>query len=230
MEEKLNGEQSQQSANLMELAKQEQNELETDNTKDISDKCDSQFGKFKDAKSLLDAYTNLEAEFTRKSQKLAKLMEESNAKNLQQNAIDSGAQKIEYSPQYKSQDWKRKVSDFLEKNPDAKKEAKNIANILIENKELASIDGCLEIAYKMVKANSAKEPASLADSEEFLKEYIVNNPRAKELIINNYINSLNDFSSAPKLISGQAKSINAPTKNKVGSLEKAKELTLKLFT
>ena len=157
-------------------------------------------------------------------------MEESNAKNLQQATKDEVAEKVEHTPKFKGQDWKRRVSDFLETNPDAKQDAKLIANILLENKELASIDGCLDIAYKMVKANKAKEPASLATSEEFLKEYIVDNPRAKELIINNYINSLNDFSASPKLISGQATTLNALAKNKVGSLEKAKELTLKLFT
>ena len=37
----------------------------------------SNFGKFKDAESLLKAYNNLEAEFTKKSQKLAMLETES---------------------------------------------------------------------------------------------------------------------------------------------------------
>ena len=41
------------------------------------------FGKFKDAESLLKAYTSLEAEFTKKSQKLATLEGE---KEIQQNS------------------------------------------------------------------------------------------------------------------------------------------------
>ncbi len=36
------------------------------------------FGKFKDAKSLLDAYNNLQSEFTRKCQKLAEIQKENN--------------------------------------------------------------------------------------------------------------------------------------------------------
>jgi len=223
MEENLNGEQSQETANIMELAKQENEKIEKEENNSIDG--DSQFGKFKDAKSLLDAYNSLQAEFTRKSQKLSKLLSEK--ETIEDRAPEKPAEII---PQFKKGDWKVKVSSFLEKTPDAKQHAKQMAKILMENKELASIDGCLEIAYKMAKSEAIKEPASLAASEEFLKEYIVNNSRAKELIISDYINSLNDFSSAPKLISGQAKSINAPTKNKVGSLEKAKEITLKLFT
>jgi len=223
MEENLNGEQSQETANIMELAKQENEKIEKEENNSTDG--DSQFGKFKDAKSLLDAYNSLQAEFTRKSQKLSKLLSEK--ETIEDRAPEKPAEII---PQFKKGDWKVKVSSFLEKTPDAKQHAKQMAKILMENKELASIDGCLEIAYKMAKSEAIKEPASLAASEEFLKEYIVNNSRAKELIISDYINSLNDFSSAPKLISGQAKSINAPTKNKVGSLEKAKEITLKLFT
>ena len=224
MEENLNGEQSQENASEMELAKQEK-EIKKEDSNSMD--CDSQFGKFKDAKSLLDAYTHLEAEFTRKSQKLAKLLSERGAENTIAPLKEEPTNVV---LQYKKQDWKVKVSSFLEKTPEAKTEAKAMAKILMENKDLASLENCLEIAYKMAKSESIKQPASLANSEEFLKEYIVDNPRAKELIINNYINSLNDFSNAPKLISGQAKTINAPTKNKVGSLEKAKELTLKLFT
>ena len=41
---------------------------------------DSMLGKFKDAKTLLDAYNSLQAEFTRKSQKLAEFQKE-NEKN-----------------------------------------------------------------------------------------------------------------------------------------------------
>ena len=43
---------------------------------------DSMLGKFKDAKSLLDAYNSLQAEFTRKSQKLAELQKENDKSAL----------------------------------------------------------------------------------------------------------------------------------------------------
>ena len=57
----------------------EQPVLETEqiqNNFDSENQDGSIYGKFKDAKSLLDAYNNLEAEFTRKSQKLAEFQKE----------------------------------------------------------------------------------------------------------------------------------------------------------
>ena len=44
----------------------------------IIDGSNNNFGKFKDDESLLKAYSNLEAEFTKKSQKLAMLENEVN--------------------------------------------------------------------------------------------------------------------------------------------------------
>ena len=53
----------------MENEQLEQLQTEPENQSENSE--GSTFGKFKDAQSLLDAYNSLQAEFTRKSQKLA---------------------------------------------------------------------------------------------------------------------------------------------------------------
>ena len=45
------------------------------------------FGKFKDAESLIKAYSSLEAEFTKKSQKLAMLESEVNKEKEEQNRL-----------------------------------------------------------------------------------------------------------------------------------------------
>ena len=50
-------------------------EPETINLNSTTQDEGSIFGKFKDAKTLLDAYNSLQAEFTRKCQKLADFME-----------------------------------------------------------------------------------------------------------------------------------------------------------
>lgn len=46
---------------------------EVDNTKDEAQKSEGSHGKFKDADALLSAYNSLQAEFTRKCQRLAEL-------------------------------------------------------------------------------------------------------------------------------------------------------------
>ena len=65
----------------------------------------SQFGKFKDANSLLTAYNNLQAEFTKKCQKLSEL-EKEKLQEVENNNI----------PIFDKEDWQTKVSTFLNSN------------------------------------------------------------------------------------------------------------------
>ena len=58
--------------------------IETENSES------SIYGKFKDAKTLLDAYNSLQAEFTRKSQKLAEFQ-----KQIEENAVFSKSDSLE---------------------------------------------------------------------------------------------------------------------------------------
>ena len=59
----------------------------------------SMIGKFKDAKTLLDAYNNLQAEFTRKSQKLAEFQKEleENANFKTYSSVDDFIKKTQYT-------------------------------------------------------------------------------------------------------------------------------------
>ncbi|MBO5954910.1 MAG: hypothetical protein J6Q13_02965, partial [Clostridia bacterium] len=91
----------------------EQPELNLEGSKD--------YGKFKDAESLLKAYSNLEAEFTKKSQKLA-MLESENEKNLseltkraeQEKKVDEFVSKFEILKPFKSA-----MKESLSNNEDA---------------------------------------------------------------------------------------------------------------
>lgn len=191
----------------------------------------SPFGKFKDATSLLSAYNNLQAEFTRKSQKLKELekLNSPSGENvaLPQESVPS--ENGEIAPRYKSADWKKQVTDFLAQNPEAKEEAKAISKILLENRDIACSKDCLSLAYKLAIANKYVKPALLANDEEFLGKYIVNNSRAKELIIDEYIKSLKARPTAPATISGQAQSLSPTKPHKITSLDEAKTTIEKMF-
>ena len=100
----------------------EQPELELDNSNStqINDVIDNQeiqegsiYGKFKNANNLLEAYNSLQAEFTRKSQKLAEFQKEyeENANFKKYNSID----------------------DFIKSTNDSDKYKKEITEILSEN-------------------------------------------------------------------------------------------------
>ena len=240
----------------------------------------SPFGKFKDSTSLLSAYNSLQAEFTRKSQRLAELEKsfalsqkntalqpetdasenkaeinesEINFKSQNTNALNganvnanvlnsvnantsektqSEAQETQTRdpiPQYKKANWREKVAAFIAQNPEAKAQAKAMAEVLISDKNLASLDNCLELAFALSDSKTRKKPEFLATDEGFLKEYIVNNPRAQELIIGNYINSLKAVKTPPVVTTGKTSTIPAALPKKLNSMEEAREMVQKFF-
>lgn len=240
----------------------------------------SPFGKFKDSTSLLSAYNSLQAEFTRKSQRLAELEKsfalsqkntalqpetdasenkaeiiesEINFKSQNTNALNganvnanvlnsvnantsektqSEAQETQTRdpiPQYKKANWREKVAAFIAQNPEAKAQAKAMAEVLISDKNLASLDNCLELAFALSDSKTRKKPEFLANDEGFLKEYIVNNPRAQELIIGDYINSLKAVKTPPVVTTGKTSTIPAALPKKLNSMEEAREMVQKFF-
>lgn len=240
----------------------------------------SPFGKFKDSTSLLSAYNSLQAEFTRKSQRLAELEKsfalsqkhtalqpetnasenkaeinesEINFKSQNANVLNSvnenanvlnsvnantnektqseaqEAQTRDPIPQYKKENWREKVAVFIAKNPEAKAQAKAMAEVLISDKNLASLDNCLELAFRLSDSKMRKKPEFLATDEGFLKEYIVNNPRAQELIIGNYINSLKAVKTPPVVTTGKTSTIPVSPTKKLNSMEEAREMVQKFF-
>lgn len=230
----------------------------------------SPFGKFKDSTSLLSAYNSLQAEFTRKSQRLAELEKsfalsqkhtalqpetnasenkaeinesEINFKSQNTNALNganvnasektqSEAQETQTRdsiPQYKKANWREKVAAFIAQNPEAKAQAKAMAEVLISDKNLASLDNCLELAFALSDSKTRKKPEFLANDEGFLKEYIVNNPRAQELIIGDYINSLKAVKTPPVVTTGKTSTIPVSPPKKLNSMEEAREMVQKFF-
>lgn len=147
----------------------------------------SSYGKFKDAKSLLDAYNNLQAEFTRRSQRLNQLEKELEAKT-------SSAEVV--APAYESdgENWYKVVAEFVEKNPIAKTYATEISEEIINDRSMT-----IERAYEKVLARHFVEPSSLADNLEFLDRYIYSNEKIKGKILQEFFDSLQN-NPVPKLM------------------------------
>ena len=169
----------------------------------------SNLGKFKDAKSLLDAYNNLQAEFTRKSQKLAEFQKEK-----EENAIFK---------KYNSLD------EFLNSTTDNDKYKKEITEILANDNEVNNLPNNYQVALKIAKAIESKSAENLTN-QEYLDKYILNNDKIKNQIISNYLSSLNDISSTPKIISGNPTNVYfSPNPNKPKTLREAGEIFSKML-
>lgn len=191
----------------MEQNQVEQLQTEPDTPSENSES--SMYGKFKDAKTLLEAYNSLEAEFTRKSQKLAEFQKEFN--NF---AILSNNDSLEtiLNSETNSDEYKKEITEILDKN-------QNISNLPNKN----------YVAFNIIK-EAERRTANTLNNPEFIDKYIENNLELKQKIISDYLSTLKEDSSAPKVISGNASSIYiSPSLNTPKTFKDAGEILSKML-
>ncbi len=172
----------------------------------------STFGKFRDAKSLLDAYNNLQSEFTRKSQRLAEL--------------EKLGTKDTSSPSYTRADWHEKLSAFLDSHSDARKYADEISSVILEDKDVANSDNSLELAWLRVMSDKYISPDSLDAHSDLIDKYLSSHEDIKEKIINEYLDSVKQ-NRTPPLMSSRGSSVASRVNLK--SMDEAKDYVMRLF-
>ncbi len=148
----------------------EQNKDVASNDEQNDSKQKQSFGKFKTPEQLLKAYEELEKEFTRRSQKLAQ--------------YESG--KSEMS----DEEWKNQVDKFFDTTPSARAFARDIAKEIVAHPELKQDKNCLSVALTRVLASKFRTPEQLMQDGQFLTEYVLSSKQVKDMVIADYINSL----------------------------------------
>ncbi len=177
------------------------NETETQNG--------SIFGKFKNANNLLSAYNSLQAEFTRKSQKLAEF----------QKKLDDFANFKQYET----------IDDFINDTTDSDKYKKEITEILVNDNEINNLPNKYQVAFKIIKETNNKLAENL-NNQEFLDKYIYSNESIKNKIIENYLSNLNNVSTTPKIVSGINSNIHfSPNPNLPKTIKEAGEILSKML-
>lgn len=167
------------------------------------------FGKFKDAQTLLDAYNSLQAEFTRKSQKLAEIQKE-----LDNNAIFSKSDSLE---------------EILSDTDDLEKYKKEVTEILDNDITLSNLPNKNHIALKIIK-EAERKTAETLNNQDYVDKYIETNESLKDKILSKYLSSLNEKSSAPKVISGNSSNIYfSPSLNMPKTLKDAGDILIKML-
>ncbi len=167
------------------------------------------YGKFKDAKSLLEAYNSLQSEFTRKSQKLADLQ-----KQLDENLTLSKSDSIE---------------EILNDSTDMEKYKKEITEILENDTELSNLPNKNRVAFKIIKEAESKT-ANLLNNPDYMDKYIESNQELKNKIITSYLSSQQNSPSTPKVISGNASNIYfSPSISTPKTLRDAGEILTKML-
>ena len=164
----------------------EQIEIKEEKTPDL--------GKFKDVESLLSAYKNLEAEFTKKSQLLKSLSDKENPTKVEPEAEEMPQDVTadnESSPAkavYEREDWKQKVADFTRDRDISPQDAEKIADEILSDDNLRYDENCLEKGYIRYLEKKASSVNDFESVERFLDE----NPDVKQSVIRSFI-SKNDL-------------------------------------
>ena len=177
----------------------------------------SQLGKFKDTDALLSAYNSLQAEFTKKCQKLSEL-----EKQKEQKAED-------LTPIFMNENWSDKVTEFLTQNQEAKNYASEISEYIIKNPNMAKNDNALEIAWANVVQKNYVSPEKLVGDEAFVDKYIMSNADIKQKILNEYIKQIQTTTPPPVISTKSGGSIAFATQKQPLSLSEAKSLVEEIF-
>ena len=177
-------------------------EILKDNKTEIEGEEHSKPKKFKSVEELEKAYESLEKEFTRRSQRLAKL-----EKEMKQDKVETDAE------------WKAKVDKFFTENPSAKPFAKQMSDQIIRDNTLRSRSDCLETALTRVLLEAYRAPKDLATDEDFLKEHILGSDFVKKAVIEGYMKDLRE-GKPPVLISARGQNTIAP-RSKPKTIEEA---------
>ena len=163
------------------------------------------YGKFKDAESLLKAYTNLEAEFTKKSQKLATLESEVEKTTIQQ---------------ARQEEINEKVENFVSKF----ESAKPFIGALKETLAASENVNLEEEAFRLI-TSTYKSAEDYVKDDEFLNNYIYSNKEIKDNIIKDYLSKLTQTSPITMNSSSSSISLTPPkvptTIKEAGNLAKS---------
>ena len=173
-----------------------------DNKTEIEGEEQSKPKKFKSVEELERAYESLEKEFTRRSQRLAKL-----EKEMKQDKVETDAE------------WKAKVDKFFSENPSAKPFAKQMSDQIIRDNTLRGRSDCLETALTRALLEEYRAPKDLATDEDFLKEHILGSDFVKKAVIEGYMKDLRE-GKPPVLISARGQNTIAP-RSKPKTIEEA---------
>ncbi len=160
------------------------------------------YGKFKTLEALLSAYANLEAEFTKKCQKLSQYEKEKTGK---EGSIDE------------------KLSQFLSKNEEASTYAEEVKEIVNSEAETGEFDSALaKIVLDRVAQKKVDDP--------MVNRYILSSDELKNKVIENYLNALKEQKPPVVISSQKGERVSSTMPDTPTSLSEAKKMVEKMFS
>ena len=178
----------------------------------------SPLGKFKDVESLKNAYENLEKEFTRKSQLLSSLQKQEEMQGVSTNNL------------FDKKEWKGYVENFLQENPRAKEYAKELSNLILQDKVIAESQNPLHNAWLKFLEQQLVNNQNYLESETNFNQVLKNN-KVRDAVIKDYLKQVNSTKPNVPTFINSNNGVNFENQIKSATtLEEAKELAKKIFS
>ncbi len=169
-------------------------------------------GKFKSASALLEAYNNLQSEFTKKCQRLSELEKDKTATEVKE---------------VSQEEIEKTLEQFLLKNSEAKDYADEIKNKLLSQGSSSFAD--VENAWNSIVIEHIKADHSKAE-DKIVDKYVLSDENVKNKIIQDYLNSLKTNSSPVVISSTKGQRVSEFSSGAPSTLSQAKELMERMFS
>lgn len=150
----------------------------------------NQFGKFKDADSLLKAYNSLEAEFTKRSQRLANLESENNARE-------------------QTNERNRLLSEKVENLVNKYEGLRPFAGALKDTLSMDETQDLNELALSKIMSQY-KSNENIINDDEFLNNYVYNNDKIRDKILTDYMSKITQSSPIKASLGAQTIMLSRP--------------------
>lgn len=166
-----------------------------------------EYGKFKSPEALLDAYNNLEKEFTRKCQRLSELEKD----KTEENEIS----------------LEDKFSQFLSENADATGYSEEIKKIAQSDEKIKSLQDPFMAAWCKVLCEDVLHRASAGDY--CLNKYVLSSEEIQHKIVEDYLGKLREQKNPVVISSSSGERVSSAEIEHPSTLEEAKQLVDKMF-
>lgn len=220
MEEEIREQPTMEPANVINITEEERAVSEVGSQ--------GQYGKFKSADKLLEAYNNLQSEFTKKCQLLSQLqkdkMEQVSIENQPQPSQEQ-LQKEQDQPEQTEQSFQSGLESFLLANDDAKQFEDEIKQKIDLSSTAADPYQVAWAGVILDHLTGSKQKAG----DPIVNKYVLSDEQVRNQVIQEYLNDLEKH-KPPYVISSQGgERVSSISPGTPSSLAEAKEIVSKMF-
>lgn len=222
----------------MEEENREQPTMEPANVINITDEeravsevgSQGQYGKFKSAEKLLEAYNNLQSEFTKKCQQLSQMQKDKMGQGVGDNQAEpSQAQQQTETEQTQPEQTKLSFQSGLESFLLANDDAKQFEDEIKQKVDLSSTAADpYQVAWAGVVLDHLTGTKQKA-GDPIVNKYVLSDKQVRNQVIQEYLNDLEKH-KPPYVISSQGgERVSSISPDTPSSLAEAKEIVSKMF-